>query len=193
MAIGSESVKIKSRKLNRMSFCENFTPLNFLAIRYTSIQCPNNNNTMNRLLVTVFCCNWQTRITICLCLQCHTHFKQHVTASLWEGPSDSSASGVFLSSSSCVLQSANSFNDSSFSAVCPGSYLSQCTFIHGGPGWINRGSPVPSLVTRKTYRKSEVKLDFWAFLFSTELFERANQIVACPILVPSACADANWW
>ena len=46
----------------------------------------------------------------------------------------------------------------------------------------NRGSPVPSLVTRKTYRKSEVKLDFWAFLFSMELFERANQIVACPIL-----------
>ena len=35
MAIGSESAKIKSRKLSRMSFHENFTPRNFLAIRYT--------------------------------------------------------------------------------------------------------------------------------------------------------------
>ena len=34
MAIGSEPVKIKSRKLNRMSFHENSTPQNFLAIRY---------------------------------------------------------------------------------------------------------------------------------------------------------------
>ena len=34
MAIGSESMKIKSRKLSRMSFHENFTPQNFLTIRY---------------------------------------------------------------------------------------------------------------------------------------------------------------
>ena len=36
MAIGSESVKIKSQKLSRMSFHENFTPQNFLATRYFS-------------------------------------------------------------------------------------------------------------------------------------------------------------
>ena len=34
MAIGSESVKVKSRKLSQMSFHENFTPRNFLAIQY---------------------------------------------------------------------------------------------------------------------------------------------------------------
>ena len=34
MAIGSESTKIKSRILSRMSFRENFTSRNFLAIRY---------------------------------------------------------------------------------------------------------------------------------------------------------------
>ena len=34
MAIGPESAKIKLRKLSRMSFHENFTPRNFLAIRY---------------------------------------------------------------------------------------------------------------------------------------------------------------
>ena len=32
MGIGSESAKIKSRKLSRMSFHENFSPRNFLAI-----------------------------------------------------------------------------------------------------------------------------------------------------------------
>ena len=32
--VGSESAKIKSRKLKRMSFHENFTPRNFLAIWY---------------------------------------------------------------------------------------------------------------------------------------------------------------
>ena len=35
MPIGSKSAKIKSQKLSRMSFRENFTPRNFLAIRYT--------------------------------------------------------------------------------------------------------------------------------------------------------------
>ena len=34
MAIGSESTKIKSRKLSRMSFRKNFILQNFLAIRY---------------------------------------------------------------------------------------------------------------------------------------------------------------
>ena len=33
MEIGSESVKIKSRKLSQMSFHENFTLQNFLTIR----------------------------------------------------------------------------------------------------------------------------------------------------------------
>ena len=42
-----------------------------------------------------------------------------------------------------------------------------------------------------------VRLDFGAFLISTELFEHANQIVACPITQaahwrPSTCGDANW-
>ena len=42
-----------------------------------------------------------------------------------------------------------------------------------------------------------VGIDSGAFLLTTELFERANQIVACPITGaahwrPSACADANW-
>ena len=41
-----------------------------------------------------------------------------------------------------------------------------------------------------------VGLDSGAFLLTTELFERANQIVACPITGAahrrtSACADAN--
>ena len=41
-------------------------------------------------------------------------------------------------------------------------------------------------------------LDSRAFVFTTELFERANQIVACPITgvthwCTSACVDANWW
>ena len=36
-----------------------------------------------------------------------------------------------------------------------------------------------------------------AFLLTTELFERANQIAACPIARaaqwhPSTCGDANW-
>ena len=36
-------------------------------------------------------------------------------------------------------------------------------------------------------------LDSGAFLLMTELFERANQIVACPITgVAPACVDANW-
>ena len=34
MAIGSESVTVKSRELSRMSFCENFIPRKFLAIQY---------------------------------------------------------------------------------------------------------------------------------------------------------------
>ena len=34
MAIGSESMKIRSQKLSRMSFRKNFIPQNFLAIRY---------------------------------------------------------------------------------------------------------------------------------------------------------------
>ena len=43
-----------------------------------------------------------------------------------------------------------------------------------------------------------VGLDYGAFLLRTELFKRANQIVACPITGathwrPDACADANWW
>ena len=38
MAIGSESVKIKLRKLSRMSFRKNFIPRNFLAIRYMVFQ-----------------------------------------------------------------------------------------------------------------------------------------------------------
>ena len=42
-----------------------------------------------------------------------------------------------------------------------------------------------------------VRQDSGAFLLTTELFERANQIVACPIIRAahwrtSACADANW-
>ena len=42
-----------------------------------------------------------------------------------------------------------------------------------------------------------VGLDSGAFLLTTELFGRANQIVVCPIIRaahwrPSACADANW-
>ena len=42
-----------------------------------------------------------------------------------------------------------------------------------------------------------VGLNSGAFLLATELFEHANQIVACPITGaahwrPSACADANW-
>ena len=38
MAIGPESAKIKSRKLSRMSFHENFIPRNFLAIWYIVFQ-----------------------------------------------------------------------------------------------------------------------------------------------------------
>ena len=41
MEIGSESAKIKSQKLEWMSFRENFTPRNFLAIRYLAY---NHNN-----------------------------------------------------------------------------------------------------------------------------------------------------
>ena len=42
-----------------------------------------------------------------------------------------------------------------------------------------------------------VGLNSGAFLLATELFEHANQIVACPITGavhwrPTACADANW-
>ena len=42
-----------------------------------------------------------------------------------------------------------------------------------------------------------VGLDLGAFLLTTELFERAKQIVACPITRAahwrtSACMDANW-
>ena len=37
MGIGSESVKIKSQKLKRMIFRENFTTRNFLAIRYSGV------------------------------------------------------------------------------------------------------------------------------------------------------------
>ena len=42
-----------------------------------------------------------------------------------------------------------------------------------------------------------VRQDSGAFLLTTELFECANQIVACPItwaahLLTSACVDANW-
>ena len=42
-----------------------------------------------------------------------------------------------------------------------------------------------------------VGLDSGAFLLTTELFECANQIAACPITgaahwCPTACGDANW-
>ena len=40
----------------------------------------------------------------------------------------------------------------------------------------------------------KIRLDSWAFLLTMELFERANQIVACPITpaahqCPSTCVD----
>ena len=43
----------------------------------------------------------------------------------------------------------------------------------------------------------KIRLDSWAFLISTELFECSNQVVACPITpaahqCPSACVGANW-
>ena len=62
----------------------------------------------------------------------------------------------------------------------------QCSLVHG------------SLVTsRKNLRKIRLVTQGKAFLLATELFERANQIVACPITRAahwrtSACADANW-
>ena len=42
-----------------------------------------------------------------------------------------------------------------------------------------------------------IGLDSGAFLLTTKLFERTNQIVACPVTWvanwhPSTCADANW-
>ena len=42
-----------------------------------------------------------------------------------------------------------------------------------------------------------VRQDSGAFLLTTELFESANQIVACPIPLAThwrtiACVDANW-
>ena len=40
MEIGSESVNIKLRKLEQMSFHENFNPQNFLAIQYVMVLVP---------------------------------------------------------------------------------------------------------------------------------------------------------
>ena len=53
IGIGSESAKIKSRKLSRRSFRKNFTPRNFLAIRYNDILAANFEN-RHRCLISWF-------------------------------------------------------------------------------------------------------------------------------------------
>ena len=55
-----------------------------------------------------------------------------------------------------------------------------------------------SLVTSRIYlRKVRLVKKGWILVISTELFERSNQVVACPITLaahmrPSACVGANW-